>query len=166
MKNIIDIYEASLLDEIEDTIEFGNTIVNSKKLLSNVFSSKNKQEFNKHISKLISNIKLTYEQYDRDMLKTYFKNKQNDMSQIFVGLYNDLYNTDEYLKYKIMYSDARYGGEIRWEEANKRKPEGLRNTKETIGLKTRIDNYSNIFDFYIVPEELKDEWENIMKNRK
>ena len=122
MKNIIDIYEASLLDEIEDTIEFGNTIVNSKKLLSNVFSSKNKQEFNKHISKLISNIKLTYEQYDRDMLKTYFKNKQNDMSQIFVGLYNDLYNTDEYLKYKIMYSDARYGGEIRWEEANKRKP--------------------------------------------
>ena len=65
-----------------------------------------------------------------------------------------------------MYSDARYGGEIHWEEANKRKPEGLRNTKETIGLKTRIDSYLKIFDFYIVPEELKDEWENIMKNRK
>lgn len=156
------LYEASLLD-IEDTIEYGDKLSETDKLISKVFSSSSKDDFNDNLDKLIKNIKTTYKTVDEDYLKEYYSGNFNK-SQIFIVFYKDKFARPEHQNI-LKYCDAFKSGEIKWIKENYKKF-SIKNHRYSIELKNNITKYSRIFDFYMVPAHDKYLWENIMKKRK
>ena len=159
MKNIIDIYESSILD-IEGTIEYGDIISEIDKLISKLFSSSSKNDFKNALNKLIEGIKLTYKKVDENYLKTYYSGNF-DKSQVFIIFYKDKFARSEYQNI-LKYCDSYKGGEIKWIE---KKP-SIKNYRYSVEPKNNITKYSKIFDFYMVPIHDKSLWENIIKKRK
>lgn len=156
------LYEASLLD-IEGTIEYGDKLSETDKLISKVFSSSSEDDFNKALDMLIKSIKITYKKVDEYYLKTYYSGNF-DKSQIFIVFYKDKFAHPEH-KNMLRYCDAYKSGEIKWIEENYKKF-SIKNHRYPITLKNDIARCCHTFDFYMVPTHDKSLWENIMKKRK
>jgi hypothetical protein len=157
------LYEASILD-IDGTIEDGDKLSDIDKLISKVFSSSSKDDFNNNLDILIKSIKATYKRFDEDDLKKYYSGNF-DKSQIFIALYNDKYADWPQHQNKLKYCDAYKSGEIRWYEESHKKI-SVKNRRYSITLKNDITDCSRIFDIYMVPDYARYLWENLMKKRK
>lgn len=166
MKNIIDIYEASLLD-IDGTIEDGNLISDFDRLMAKLTSSSSEKEFNDNLNKLVINVKLTFKKFEADDLKQYYSGKFN-RSQIFIAIVKDDSSYYKYFKDKLNYCDSNKSGKLFWnEEPNFKSWIGPANIKGAIMyFKQNINNYCKTYDFYMVPEYIHNEFKNLMKNRK